>query len=121
MVCIDCELPPFHEVPEVLDCQVDAEELPVERCIDTFWFAELATEECQRFPNAAQLLLQDGPQSGVGSVSGQGGQGSLDRMMEKRGVGESFLGTDEPFFHGVGPLQTFGSGFTTRQSLIEWL
>ena len=42
-------------------------------------------------------------------------------MMEHRGIGESFLGIDETSFHGVGPLQTLGSGFTSGQGLVEWM
>ena len=45
----------------------------------------------------------------------------MDGIMKHRGIGESFFSINETFFHGVGPLQTLGSGFASGQGLVEWL
>ena len=45
MIRVDRELPAFKELPEVLDCQMNAEEFPVECSVNPFRFAELAAEE----------------------------------------------------------------------------
>ena len=68
MVCVDMENATLEQMPEMLDCEVHGQKLPAEGAIAGLRRLQLAGEERERRPSAADSLLKHGTDSAIGGV-----------------------------------------------------
>ena len=57
MVCVDGEVPAFHIVFEVFDCQVNGQQLTIICAVAGLWALKLTAKKGQGLPAVGDVLL----------------------------------------------------------------